>query len=342
MSLQVAHHGIHQLGIGPGGTRRGHARHAELCTQSPHQRAHLGSAHRRAVVGQRPKRCGGTFEGVKAAHFAVGIPLRGNVARVGGGTRQLVEDVAVNADHHVGAAKVVDRSHGLARGQHSRLVHQVAVAGFPLIPSGIGVLAEEIFNGLRQGGRGHVRRDDGDAAVLQRGANILEEVRPVVHIALVLDPIEAIRIVQAVDTGELLGIQTTQTGGVLGVTFQLDRTAFVAAHQHADDFTGDAGRGGEVLANPGNPVLGGLHIADDLLLRHDERAAARTGNPGHGHGAPHQLEDIAAINLGNRLAVRELVPLPHAGLWFTPMVGRPLIKARRRGRLFFVLRFVAH
>ncbi len=121
---------------------------------------------------------------------------------------------------------------------------------------------------------------------------------------------QALGIVEVEDEGLVQGRRAAGAGdpglGVARVALDLGGATLVGLDDQRDGAAADAGGGGVVLGHPGDEVLGGAGVGQDLLLG----AANAAGERGHGDGGAHHPEEVPArggVHRGGLDLFRELL-----------------------------------
>jgi hypothetical protein len=160
------------------------------------------------------------------------------------------EEVGVQRNNDIGRFEVVLDVDITAKGQLRSGAHVIAVYGLVLVPLRSGVARQDALNQAGQRGRGHAFGQDaqsGTAAleVLKPGRQVREKSVPCADLAGAREGLGAVRIVERQDRrlGEHVG--GAAAGGMVGIAFHLDRTAFVALDDQSHAVASRLHRGGE-------------------------------------------------------------------------------------------------
>ena len=135
------------------------------------------------------------------------------------------------------------------------------------------------------------------------------ELDPGPHLAVELDGLRSVRVVEAEDVGLPEHVGGPQAHGMVGVPLDLGGPALVALHQHAPRVPVVGHRGREEERPPRHQLLRLLDVGKDPL----RGLAGAGGEAGQGEGGAHEGEELAAApgvlegrGLLGELAVQEL------------------------------------
>ncbi len=224
-------------------------------------------------------------------------------------------EVGFQAQDRVGLVETVLRLHGLAESQDRARAGLVAPRGLVVVPLRGRELGQHRRELGGQGGGGDGAGEEPEAGPLlalllreglaQRGP----ELDPGPHLAVELDGLRPVRVVEAEDVGLPEHVGGPPAHGMIGVPLDLGGPALVALHQHPPRVAVVGHRGREEERPPRHQLLRLLDVGEDLL----RGLAGAGGEAGQGERGAHEGEELAAAlgvlegrGLLGELAVEEL------------------------------------
>ena len=202
--------------------------------------ADVAAAHRHPVVSVRAGQAVAAFKDIQPIHrpaIIIGAPAGGKVTRVLHRGRMRVKEVRIERDNDLGSIKVVVRPVGRAEREDRARQLVVVIQRLVLVPFRIGhSLNQPPFHVQNAGRCGRFAQDVQPVAIglAQSGKVRLGptgKVIPARRLVVVHDVPAAVWIVQLQHTGLGPRVGRAAIHRMLGVAFDLDRSAVVARHQ---------------------------------------------------------------------------------------------------------------
>jgi len=314
--LQVPHHlaDVEALLLAPRGVRR--VADPKLSGKGRGEGRNASGTHPEPMVRTAPRRGIAAFYRVKPAHrvlHAFQAPaLREGLRVVGEVAGTAVQKVGVETHDDLGRPKLVSRPKRTAEGLLHAETACVVSSRRIREPFKIGkAVLHALPHGL-EGGRVALLHQHGHLPTLGLIAQLAtkgDEVTPRSGAPILSHRPGAIGVVQVEHRGLLVRTRARLPGRVIAVAFDLGRTPLVALGHDGSQNAPERHARGVVIRNARHHRLLIVGVGQDFLLRPPASGEAR-----HGHGRPHELQELATRRAARRLAVsghklREVVPL---------------------------------